>query len=411
MKKITLYLIVVIVALATVFTACKKDTTAVTGVTLNENTLTLTVGQEEILVATVLPDDATNKSVTWSSDNPAVATVLHGVVTARGVGDAIITVTTVDGEKTDVCTVFVQAAPVLVTDITLNHAVYSLETGDILTLQATVFPATASNKSVTWSSSDPNLARVDSNGRITAAAVGIVVITATTVDGNKQARCTLDIRSVPSRATDCRPVPSGPGFEPLADIGTVTFFSNQTWIVGNQEWSDMVKASNCSDRTSYIGINDAGTVSYINCRSNPGYGDLFSWCAVFTYRRRLCPDGWRLPTVQDFVELDLALGGDGETRPRPGVENDASIILYRYVNEWGAVYAGSANGTGLLGGQLDNVWYWQQTELAAHSAGYTGLIKAGQWTNGFVSEGSVSIQGASTTAMGATVRCVRQAAR
>ena len=79
----------------------------VTSVALNKSELSLYTGQSEILTATVQPEDATNKNVTWSSDKPAVATVEGGTVTARGAGEATITVTTEDGKKTATCTVTV----------------------------------------------------------------------------------------------------------------------------------------------------------------------------------------------------------------------------------------------------------------------------------------------------------------
>jgi len=85
-------------------------TVPVTGVTLNKNSLTLTAGETETLYATVQPSDATNKSVTWASSNPAVATVTNGEVTAVTAGTANITVTTKSGNKTATCAVTVKAA-------------------------------------------------------------------------------------------------------------------------------------------------------------------------------------------------------------------------------------------------------------------------------------------------------------
>lgn len=83
-----------------------QSAVAVTGVTLNKSTTSLSVGTSETLIATVSPSNATNKSVTWSSSNTSVATVSStGVVTAVGQGTAIVTVTTVDGAKTANCTV------------------------------------------------------------------------------------------------------------------------------------------------------------------------------------------------------------------------------------------------------------------------------------------------------------------
>ena len=88
-------------------TIAPKPTVSVTGVKLDQTSLSLTVGGTGTLNATVQPDNATNKAVTWSSSNETVATVENGVVTAVGAGTADITVTTQDGQKTAVCAVTV----------------------------------------------------------------------------------------------------------------------------------------------------------------------------------------------------------------------------------------------------------------------------------------------------------------
>ncbi len=82
-------------------------TVRVTGVSLNNNTLTLNVGNTSTLTATVTPSNATNKAVTWSTNNSAVASVNNGVITAISNGTAIITVTTIDGNYSASCTVTV----------------------------------------------------------------------------------------------------------------------------------------------------------------------------------------------------------------------------------------------------------------------------------------------------------------
>ena len=88
---------------------------SVTDVSLNKETLSLYTGDTASLTATVEPDNATNKNVTWSSDKPAVATVEGGTVTAMGAGEATITVTTEDGSKTATCTVIVHTATTITT--------------------------------------------------------------------------------------------------------------------------------------------------------------------------------------------------------------------------------------------------------------------------------------------------------
>jgi uncharacterized protein YjdB len=170
-----------------------------TGVTLDHTTAELTVGQTLTLTATVAPDDASNKTVTWTSSAPAVASVSNaGVVTALSVSGAAvdITATTVDGGFTAVCTVSTKAAgssAVPVTGVTLNRTAAELTVGQALALTATVAPANATNKTVTWTSSVPAVASVNSAGVVTALSVSgaAVDITATTVDGGFTAVCTV----------------------------------------------------------------------------------------------------------------------------------------------------------------------------------------------------------------------------
>jgi len=168
---------------------------AVTGVTLDQPTMTLTAGGVTgTLVATVAPASATNQSVNWSSSAPAAATVANGVVTPVTGGTTIITVTTVDGGLTATCTVTVNPALVTVTGVTLSQTTMSLKSGGATgTLVATVAPANATNKSITWSSSAPAVATV-ANGVVTPLAVGTTTITVTTVDESKTATCVVTVK-------------------------------------------------------------------------------------------------------------------------------------------------------------------------------------------------------------------------
>ena len=166
----------------------------VTGVTLNKATLTLIAGASETLTATVAPADATNQKVTWKSSNAAVATVdATGKVTAVKAGEATITVTTEDGAKTATCKVTVKAATVAVTGVTLNKSALSLIAGASETLTATVAPADATNKKVTWKSSNAAVATVDATGKVTAVKAGEATITVTTDDGAKTAACKVTV--------------------------------------------------------------------------------------------------------------------------------------------------------------------------------------------------------------------------
>ncbi len=167
----------------------------VTGVTLNKTSTTLLVGGTETLIATVLPTNATNKNVTWSTSDASKVTVnSSGMITGVAVGSATITVTTVDGGYTANC--LVQVNPISVTGVTLNKTSTTLLIGGTETLIATVLPTNATNKAVTWSTSDASKVTVNSSGMITGVAVGSATITVTTVDGGYTATCSVQVSSV-----------------------------------------------------------------------------------------------------------------------------------------------------------------------------------------------------------------------
>ena len=169
------------------------STVSVTGVSVSPTALSLTVGDTSTLTATVSPGDATNKNVTWSSNNTSVATVSGGTVTAVAAGSATITVTTEDGDKTATCSVTVNNATVAVTGVSLNKQSTSIAVGGNETLTATVSPNNATNKTVSWSTSAPNIASVNSSGQVTGLAAGSATITATTADGGFTASCTVTV--------------------------------------------------------------------------------------------------------------------------------------------------------------------------------------------------------------------------
>ena len=167
-------------------------TVPVTGITLNKTTMELTEGDDVVLTATVLPEDATNKKVTWISSDETVATVKDGKVTALKPGTAKITVKTEDGGKTAECQVTVVAKVYPVTGVTLDRTSAELTEGDELVLAVTVSPANATNKNVTWISSDETVATVK-DGKVTALKPGTVKITVKTEDGGKTAECQLTV--------------------------------------------------------------------------------------------------------------------------------------------------------------------------------------------------------------------------
>lgn len=167
-------------------------TVPVTGVTLDKATAELVEGEELVLTAVVNPSDASDKSVTWSSSDNTVATVVNGKVTALKVGIANISVATADGGKTATCQVKVTAQVYPVTGVTLDRTSAEIVEGDELTLNVTVSPANATNKDVSWTSSDNSVATV-SGGKVTALKAGNTKITVTTSDGGKTAVCDVTV--------------------------------------------------------------------------------------------------------------------------------------------------------------------------------------------------------------------------
>ena len=164
----------------------------VVSVALDKSELSLNVGESSQLNAVVLPADATNRNVIWSSSDPSVAVVSSsGKVTAVSGGTAIITVTTEDGGLSVSCKVTVL---VPVSGVSLDKNNLSLAEGQSYTLTATVSPSDANDKSVRWTSADESVATVTVAGVVTAVAKGSTTISVTTNDGGFEASCIVTVR-------------------------------------------------------------------------------------------------------------------------------------------------------------------------------------------------------------------------
>lgn len=209
----------------TVSTTVEITTIPVESVSVSSETLEMKVGDEASLEAAVLPEAASDKTVTWSSSNPDVATVDgEGHVTAVAAGTATITVTTTDGGKTATCTVTVKEKVYPVETVTLDKEALVLFVGEAaVALTATISPDNATNKNVTWTSSDPNVATVDENGNVTAVAVGTASITVKTEDGNKTDECAVTVKAhVASVSLDKTTLEMFVGGEPVSLTATVS---------------------------------------------------------------------------------------------------------------------------------------------------------------------------------------------
>ena len=170
------------------------DVVDVTGVSLNIGVAEVVETETFQLVATISPEDATDRSVTWSSDNAEVASVdASGLVSALKPGKAIITLTTSNGLYAT-CEVTVVSKVVDATGISLSAKDIELAEGKSLTISATVSPENVTDATVTWISSNSFVATVDGNGKVTAVGPGTAIITASTANGFK-ASCTVVVKS------------------------------------------------------------------------------------------------------------------------------------------------------------------------------------------------------------------------
>ena len=176
----TLAIILFLATITTIITACDKPTKVnpVTGVTLNQSSLTLHIGGTETLSAVLIPANATNKEIIWSSSNSSIATVSqNGLVRGVSSGVAIITVVTLDGGYSATCQVTVSPFPsslIIIPDIDEMN-IGQTEQLSVLTYPEDAYPF------VTWATSSISMATITSNGIVSAWSSGQVTITATSV--------------------------------------------------------------------------------------------------------------------------------------------------------------------------------------------------------------------------------------
>ena len=179
------------------------NTISVDGIAISDTSITLNKLSWKKLSAVTTPTNAANPAVTWSTSNPLVATVdSTGKVKAEGIpagadyGEAIITAQTSNPSVYATCTVKVVAA-ILTTSLTLNKSEVSLNVGDEETLAVSGLPTNATNKTLVWTSSNPEVASVTSAGKVIGASKGTAVIRADSTDGSgKYVSCVVTVNNI-----------------------------------------------------------------------------------------------------------------------------------------------------------------------------------------------------------------------
>lgn len=196
-RLIALFTILLSVSLIATY-SCKKEkdkSVAVTEVRLNKASVTLVEGDTEELMATVMPENATDKGIEWKSSDESVATVSQtGLVTALKEGSSAITVITNDGGFKATCDVTVNKKVIAVTGVVLGNTELTLVEGEEEKLAVAVTPENATDKSVVWESGNESVATVSQEGLVTAVGEGKATITVKTNDGGFSASCEVTVK-------------------------------------------------------------------------------------------------------------------------------------------------------------------------------------------------------------------------
>jgi uncharacterized protein (TIGR02145 family) len=258
--------------------------------------------------------------------------------------------------------------------LSLEYAYYSLEEGDVLDpgfkYQIDGLAEGELNaEDIEWKSSDSEVVAIE-DGQLVALKEGKSRITVTYLP-NEALRASMFVSVVPvpviTRCVDYTE-------EFVEKLGEVYFITDNTYVIGNQEWSDAVQAS--GSRTDlppgypddhgkfFDGGQDGGETYYPDARVNNDplwiatekeYGDLFSWCAVSQYRKTICPDGWRVPSPKDFQALFVAMGG---ANVAPGEKFVDRGLADRFISEWNVRFGSYCNDMIILHAPELVATYW-----------------------------------------------------
>lgn len=170
---------------------------SVKNINLSPSDVKIGVGVFAFLRADITPSNATNKEVIWSSSDSSIVSVSgRGLIEGKKVGTAYIIATTKDGLKTAKSKVTVTTNKISVTKVMLNRSSTYIDVGYTRSLVATVYPETATNKTVMWKSSNTSIATVDGQGVVKGIKPGTVTITATTQDGKKTDTCKVTVNAI-----------------------------------------------------------------------------------------------------------------------------------------------------------------------------------------------------------------------
>ena len=284
---------IVLLLLLVIFAVdCQKEI-SVTDVKLNKSSLTLVVYDSEILLATVIPDKATNKKVIFKSSDTSVATVAsNGLVIGLSKGVATITVTTDDGNFSATCNVNVIFVEIPVTGVKLNKTKLHIDVGETEQLITTLSPQYATNKVVTFTSSDSNVVTVTPDGLVTAMSNGVSMVSVCTDDGNFRDSCLITV-----------------GVIPVTDV-----FLNKTMIKLKIDESDILFATVLPEYATNKDIkwsseNEQIAIVFDGLVSPKGYGTTTITVTTLDGNKKATCD---LEVYSTIEELDMVFVSGGE---------------------------------------------------------------------------------------------------
>ena len=262
---------------ATCKVTVKEAVVKVQSVSLSAETLTMEIGDDVYLTATVKPDNATNKEVTWSGTPESVIKVYQtGQVVAMGAGEGTVTVTTSDDGFKASCKVTVNQGTVHPESIVLNPETLELEVGQTATIGATVLPEDTTDKSLSWKSSYEAVATVDQEGKITALMAGEAIITAiANARTGVQAYAHITVKDVQVES-----VTVSPALVSLSEGETCQLTASVLPANARQdvEWASQNKEVATVDENGLVTAVRVGTTR-IYARSKP-FPEVQGWCEV-----------------------------------------------------------------------------------------------------------------------------------
>lgn len=172
----------------------------VTGISLNKSSLNILIGTTETLIKSISPSNATNKDVTWHSSNTDIATISQsGQITAKKLGTTTITVSTSSGYRTTCRVTVIDTVPLK--GININKTNITIKEKSTDSLSITYNPSNATNKNVTWRSSNTNVATVNSSGKVTGITPGTATITAVSNDSGHVATCKVTVEALSKKVS------------------------------------------------------------------------------------------------------------------------------------------------------------------------------------------------------------------